>query len=115
LIPKSESSNRLIPKSYSQNRLIPKSESSNRLIPKSYSQNRLIPKSESSNRLIPERRCANGKLTYEKTTGYELIRATPTRLFTSKDGGIIADCGSRYVLGPGRKEIDLLAEITNRT
>jgi hypothetical protein len=47
---------------------------------------------------VPERRCSNGKLAYEKTTGFELIRASPTRLFTSKDGGIIADCASRYFI-----------------
>ena len=46
-------------------------------------------------RVLAERRCSFGKLAYEKTTGFELIRARPTRLFSDRDGGIIADCASR--------------------
>ena len=44
-------------------------------------------------RVLAERRCSFGKLAYEKTTGFELIRARPTRLFSDRDGGIIGDCG----------------------
>ena len=44
---------------------------------------------------VPERRCESGKLHFEKTTGYELIRGNPTRLFSDRDGGIIQDCTGR--------------------
>ena len=42
-----------------------------------------------------ERRCNTGKLHFEKTTGYELIRGNPSRLFSDRDGGIIKDCAGR--------------------
>ena len=42
-----------------------------------------------------ERRCTFGRLEYEKTTGYELIRASPYRLYSRREGGITADCASR--------------------
>ncbi|CAB4063246.1 unnamed protein product [Lepeophtheirus salmonis] len=42
-----------------------------------------------------ERYCSFGRLTYEKTTGYELIRGNPTRLYSERDGGIIEQCASR--------------------
>nr|XP_040567250.1 uncharacterized protein LOC121116996 isoform X1 [Lepeophtheirus salmonis] len=42
-----------------------------------------------------ERSCSFGRLTYEKTTGYELIRGNPTRLYSERDGGIIEQCASR--------------------
>ena len=42
-----------------------------------------------------ERRCDTGKLHFEKTTGYELIRGNPSRLFSDRDGGIIKDCAGR--------------------
>ena len=41
------------------------------------------------------RRCTFGRLEYEKTTGYELIRASPYRLHSRREGGITADCASR--------------------
>ena len=44
---------------------------------------------------ISERRCTYGKLTYEKTTGYELIRAQPYRLYSLREGGIVGNCGRR--------------------
>ena len=43
--------------------------------------------------MLSERRCTFGTLAYEKTTGYELIRGNPTKLFSDRDGGIIGDCG----------------------
>ena len=45
--------------------------------------------------LLAERRCNSGKLHFEKTTGYELIRGNPSRLFSDRDGGIIKDCAGR--------------------
>ena len=45
--------------------------------------------------LFAERRCNSGKLHFEKTTGYELIRGNPSRLFSDRDGGIIKDCAGR--------------------
>ena len=45
--------------------------------------------------LVTERRCSSGQLHFEKTTGYELIRGNPTRLFSDRDGGIISDCAGR--------------------
>ena len=45
--------------------------------------------------LPQERRCTFGRLEYEKTTGYELIRAKPYRLYSRRDGGISGECGSR--------------------
>ena len=44
---------------------------------------------------ITERRCSSGQLHFEKTTGYELIRGNPSRLFSDRDGGIIGDCAGR--------------------
>lgn len=51
--------------------------------------------STAESRILTERRCTFGHLTYEKTTGHELIRARPTRLFSDRDGGIIAQCVKR--------------------
>ena len=34
-------------------------------------------------------------MTYEKTTGYELIRAQPYRLYSLREGGIVGNCGRR--------------------
>ena len=31
-------------------------------------------------------------MSFEKTTGYELIRAKPKRLFSDRDGGIVGEC-----------------------
>ena len=45
--------------------------------------------------LPQERRCTFGRLEYEKTTGYELIRAKPYRLYSRRDGGITEECASR--------------------
>ena len=45
--------------------------------------------------LVAERRCSSGQLHFEKTTGYELIRGNPSRLFSDRDGGIIGDCSGR--------------------
>jgi len=45
--------------------------------------------------LPQERRCTFGRLEYEKTTGYELIRAKPYRLYSRRDGGITGECASR--------------------
>ena len=42
-----------------------------------------------------KRRCTFGRLTYEKTTGHELIRASPSRLFSARDGGISGECARR--------------------
>ena len=44
---------------------------------------------------VTERRCSSGQLHFEKTTGYELIRGNPSRLFSDRDGGIISDCAGR--------------------
>ena len=41
------------------------------------------------------RRCTFGKLEYEKTTGYELIRASPYRLHSRREGGITDECAAR--------------------
>lgn len=49
-------------------------------------------RSKAESRVLAERRCIHGELAYEKTTGYELIRANPKRLFSDRDGGIIRDC-----------------------
>eukprot|EP00095_Tigriopus_kingsejongensis_P000115 maker-scaffold983_size73474-snap-gene-0.8 protein:Tk00115 transcript:maker-scaffold983_size73474-snap-gene-0.8-mRNA-1 annotation:"PREDICTED: uncharacterized protein LOC100909276" len=40
-------------------------------------------------------RCSFGHLTFEKTTGYELIRALPTKLHSDRDGGIIEECAKK--------------------
>ena len=45
--------------------------------------------------LPQERRCTFGRLEYEKTTGYELIRAGPKRLHSRREGGISGECASR--------------------
>ena len=45
--------------------------------------------------LPQERRCTFGRLEYEKTTGYELIRAKPYRLYSRREGGITGECASR--------------------
>ena len=45
--------------------------------------------------LLTERRCPFGNLAYEKTTGFELIRGSPIRLFSDRDGGIIGECSKR--------------------
>jgi len=49
----------------------------------------------SAQTLPQERRCTFGRLQYEKTTGYELIRAQPYRLYSRREGGISAECASR--------------------
>ena len=51
--------------------------------------------SSRGSRHFAERRCTSGKLHFEKTTGYELIRGNPSRLFSDRDGGIIKDCSGR--------------------
>ena len=49
-----------------------------------------------SRTVLAERRCKSGRrLAFEKTTGYELIRASPKRLFSDRDGGIVGDCASK--------------------
>ena len=50
---------------------------------------------ETNKNVFAERRCTYGKLTYEKTTGYELIRAQPYRLYSLREGGIVGNCGRR--------------------
>ena len=46
--------------------------------------------------MIAERRCKFGsRLAFEKTTGYELIRASPKRLFSDRDGGIVGECAKK--------------------
>ena len=41
---------------------------------------------------ILDRRCAYGKLTYEKTKGYELVKAQPYRIYSLEDGVWFSDC-----------------------
>ena len=49
-----------------------------------------------SRTVIAERRCKFGsRLAFEKTTGYELIRASPKRLFSDRDGGIVGECARK--------------------
>ena len=49
-----------------------------------------------SRTVIAERRCKFGsRLAFEKTTGYELIRASPKRLFSDRDGGIVGECAKK--------------------
>ena len=44
---------------------------------------------------LQETRCTFGRLEYEKTTGYELIRAQGKRLHSRREGGISQDCAAR--------------------
>ena len=55
---------------------------------------KLVPQADRL-RLVAERRCSSGQLHFEKTTGHELIRGNPSRLFSDRDGGIIDDCAGR--------------------
>ncbi|XP_023323415.1 uncharacterized protein LOC111697594 [Eurytemora carolleeae] len=63
------------------------------------SANKFIPETgstqQASQTLPQERRCTFGKLEFEKTTGYELIRARPYKLYSRREGGISAECSSR--------------------
>ena len=53
---------------------------------------------ETNDNFFAERRCTYGKLTYEKTTGYELIRAQPYRLYSLREGGIVVTCAQRVFI-----------------
>ena len=44
---------------------------------------------------LQETRCTFGRLEYEKTTGYELIRAQGKRLHSRREGGISGECAAR--------------------